>query len=760
MRPLTWLARLGLVVTAGALLVTGVVVAVAPRIWTVANAHEELPVELPAFQPLAQRSYVYDALGNEIGVFELENSQPIPLASVPQHVKDAFLLVEDKEFYRHDGVNVRSLVRATLSNFASTSPQQGASTITMQVVKNDFLAGLERDGRYKLLQVHYALMLDREYPKDAILERYLNTVFFGNNSYGIQAAAETYFGTTADQLTFIQAAFLAGLVRAPSTYDPINNPERSRARFAQVLERLVDDGALSEAEAATLATDFILPERTLRIPQRQYARTYFTEALRDYLLNRSSLLGKTYEARYSTLFRGGLRIHTTFNPDLQRLAEEARNVLPDTAQGFDASIVSLETSTGAIRAMVGGRGFVPNERETNMALAPRQTGSSIKFFILAAALQAGAQPNDVINGSTPCILPNPQDPTKPFEIKDAAAPRGADLRHMTEASINCAYARLSQIVGLHRVVDTTYRMAQSPYLYPGPAGGRASPHRAPRQLRDGRQRDEPAGHGVGRPDDRQRRPAPRAVLHRHDRRRRRAPPLHPRLRRHAGARPRRGADRHRRAEGRAHPRHRSSLPAQPPGRRQDRDPAGQHQRLVRRLHARADDVGVGRRSGRLHADGERPRVRGRQPRVRPGRSLPDADLAGLHEPGAGVRPVERLGAAAGRRPTPGAALPAGQRVPRPGRRHRRRGARHRAPGRADAARGVPPARAAPPPPPPPETTPGAPPTETTLAPGSDITAPIVTRLVPIPGQTTIPPDVLDPRVPLPSAPLTSPIIRC
>ena len=154
-----------------------------------------------------------------------------PCRRFPQHVITAFLAVEDKEFYAHHGVNIRSLVRATLSNFSSESAQQGASTITMQVVKNDFLAGLERDGRYKLLQVHYALMLDRAKTKDEILERYLNTVFFGNNAYGIQAASETYFGKTVDQLTFIEAAFLAGLVRSPSGYDPVINPERSRSRF-------------------------------------------------------------------------------------------------------------------------------------------------------------------------------------------------------------------------------------------------------------------------------------------------------------------------------------------------------------------------------------------------------------------------------------------------------------------------------------------------------------------------------------------------
>ena len=245
-------------------------------------------------------------------------------------------------------------------------------------------------------------MLDRAKTKDEILERYLNTVFFGNNAYGIQAASETYFGKTVDQLTFIEAAFLAGLVRSPSGYDPVINPERSRSRFVQVLERLVEDEFITEAEATQIGNDFVLPDRARTTPGRINQRTYYTEALRDYLLNRSNLLGDTYDERYSALFRGGLRIHTTFDPHLQALAEEARNVLPDTAQGFDAAMVTLDTSTAAIRAMVGGRGFVPNERETNMALAPRQTGSSIKLFVLAAALQAGAQPDDIIDGANNC----------------------------------------------------------------------------------------------------------------------------------------------------------------------------------------------------------------------------------------------------------------------------------------------------------------------------------------------------------------------
>lgn len=460
-----------LVVAAGALLVTATVIGVAPRIWSTANAHEELPVVLPDFEALAQRTYVYDANGTEIALYELENSQPIEFDEIPRQVIDAFLLVEDKEFFGHDGINVRSLVRATLSNFASEAPQQGASTITMQVAKNDFLAGLERDGRYKLLQIHYARMLENKLEKEDILARYLNTVFFGNNAYGIQAAAETYFGKSAQDLTFIESAFLAGLVRSPSGFDPINEPERSRARWIQVLDRLVGEEVLTEAEAEQVLEEFVLPVRVKSLPDRSFARTYFTEALREYLLNKSDILGETYQERYNKLFRGGLRIHTTLDANLQALAEQARNELPDTpsqlVNNFDASIVSLDSTSGAIRVMVGGRGFVPNEREVNMALSPRQTGSSIKMFILASAVQAGAQQNDLLDGPQQCVLPNPGNEEEPFELSDGVGRGLTTLQEHTTASINCAYARLSQIVGLNRVVDTIYRMAESPYLYRG-----------------------------------------------------------------------------------------------------------------------------------------------------------------------------------------------------------------------------------------------------------------------------------------------------
>ena len=290
-----WVARLALVVGAAALLITSTTIAVAPRVWRIANAHEETPIELPEFAELSERTYVYDAAGQEIALYEVENTQPIDLDDVPEHVIAAFLAVEDSSFWSHHGVNVRSLFRAVLSNFATEGPIQGASTITMQVVKNDYMAGFARDGRYKLLQIVYAVRLEKSRPKHDILERYLNTVFFGQNSYGIGAAAETYFGKTVAELSFIESAFLAGLVQAPSSYDPINNPERSRTRFNQVLERLEEDELITAAERLEAEETFVLPVRALRREERATARTYYTEALRDYLLNRSDILGDTYQ---------------------------------------------------------------------------------------------------------------------------------------------------------------------------------------------------------------------------------------------------------------------------------------------------------------------------------------------------------------------------------------------------------------------------------------------------------------------------------
>lgn len=154
-----WAIRMGIAVVAGALLIAATVVGAAPQMWRMANAHSQTPVKLPGFSGLANRTKMVDSAGQQVGVFEFENSQPISIDQVPPHVVAALLAVEDSGFEKHKGVNLRALVRATLSNFQYSSGRQGASTITQQVVKNEYLAGLPRDGRYKILQARYAVML-------------------------------------------------------------------------------------------------------------------------------------------------------------------------------------------------------------------------------------------------------------------------------------------------------------------------------------------------------------------------------------------------------------------------------------------------------------------------------------------------------------------------------------------------------------------------------------------------------------------------
>ncbi len=467
MHRLAWPLRFVAIILAGALLTTGVVLAVAPRLWRVANAHEELPVVLPEFQPLSQRTLVYDIANNVIAVYERENSQPIKLDQVPVSVIDALLAVEDNEYYSHHGVNLRGFFRALLSNFASDAPTQGASTITQQVVKNEFLAGLPRDGRYKALQAHYATMLEKKLTKDEILERYLNTVYFGNNAYGLQAAAEVYFGKDVGALTMIEGGFLAGLVRSPSGYDPIRNLEQSHRRFLQVVDRLQTVGLITDVEGADLVENWPIPDRVRTISTFSTVPTYYTLALRDYLLTKSTILGATEQERATLLYRGGLRIHTTLDPVLQLQAEQARDILPNSALGFDAAVLSLDTTSGAIRAMVGGQGLradVPGG-EVNMTLVPRQTGSSIKAFILATAYEAGAQTNDIINGTAPCSVPD--EDNKVLVIKGGSIEIGPLNGRNTWSSTDCGFVRLSYSIGLHRVVDSVYRMAHSAYFYQG-----------------------------------------------------------------------------------------------------------------------------------------------------------------------------------------------------------------------------------------------------------------------------------------------------
>jgi len=405
----------------------------------------------PELSPLAQRSVVLDRFGNQLtALFEVEDRDPVTLEDVPQHLIDAVLAIEDRTFYEHPGVDVKGTVRALLKNFGAGEVTQGGSTITQQIVKNSLFAGEERTVRVKIKEAFLAMRLENEYSKDTILERYLNTVYLGRSAYGVKAAAERYFDEPPSDLTLAESALLAGLIQRPEAANPITHPDLARRRRSQVVNAMLDQGKITKGEAAEVERT---PLPTTTHADAQYAPTnYFLEEVKKSILA-DERIGATEQERTQKLYRGGLRITTTFDPRLQLLADYAvRSNLP---QGdFTAALVAIDNSDGAVRAIVGGPDF--NVEKFNLATQGiRQTGSAFKAITSATALELGYSPNDIVDGSAPCSFPMPG--AAPWNVGG----HGGGMMSLTSAlasSINCAFARVAFAVTPQRIVDMAGRL--------------------------------------------------------------------------------------------------------------------------------------------------------------------------------------------------------------------------------------------------------------------------------------------------------------
>ena len=356
--------------------------------------------------PLATRSLVHAADGSVLGVFHDEEYRiPVPLSRVPRHVVRAVLDAEDDRFYDHGPLDLRAMARAMVNNLEEGEISEGGSTITQQLVKTVLLTS-KQDIDRKLQEAALAIRLEDQMTKDEILERYLNTVYFGNHSYGIQAAAERYYRVNVEQLTVGQATLLAGLIRNPVYADPYDNPQAAKERRDVIVDRMVTLDHLSSVQAEYIKAEPMPPP----LPPDAGPSTgsdYFTEYVKQQLL-RDVRLGNTDSERYQAVFRGGLSIHTTLNPEYQRMAEESvQSILPDTDGRFTAALVTVDPADGAVRAMVGGSDFGQTKFNLVTDTQGRQTGSSFKPFTLIAALEQGMETNDSILGSSPCVIPNP-----------------------------------------------------------------------------------------------------------------------------------------------------------------------------------------------------------------------------------------------------------------------------------------------------------------------------------------------------------------
>jgi membrane peptidoglycan carboxypeptidase len=455
----------------GALL-AGTVLALTPQVDRLADSATSVPeaVDLDALDAYAIRSQVFAADGSLLGTLHgPENREPVTLDQVPRPVIDAVLAVEDADFHLHPGVNVRAMTRALFENVSAGAVEQGGSTITQQLVKNALLTS-DRDLDRKTTEIAYALRVERELTKDEILGTYLNTVYFGAGAYGVQAAAETYWGKDVRELGWPEAAMLAAVIRNPVAYDPTLNPVDAAARRTLVFDRLVLEGLLTAEEAGD-HDDAPLPVR--RCGEAGVAPSpscgdaalpppddYFVEAVKQQLLD-DPRLGATRDDRVNALFSGGLRIHTTLSPPNQAAAEEAHaRGVPPNDEGITSALVALDTATGAVRALVGGPGFDAFRYDIATHEPGRQTGSTFKTLVLLTALEQGNLPFDTIRGGG--SFPNPAGYPNPYVVSG----RSGTLAGVTTASSNGAFVRLGQVIGLESVADLAGRLGITSDLDP------------------------------------------------------------------------------------------------------------------------------------------------------------------------------------------------------------------------------------------------------------------------------------------------------
>jgi penicillin-binding protein 1A len=435
---------------------------------TIANAIKDLPdLEKSATQHVDQTSKIYDKNRKLITTFHAEQNRVIiPLKKIPKNVQSAIIAIEDRRFYQHHGVDLEAIVRAIETYIKSGSTKEGGSTLTQQYVKNTLLTH-EKTFNRKIKEAFLAYDVEKKYNKKEILEKYMNTVYFGNGSYGVETAAESYFGKKADKLTLPESALIAGLIRSPISYSPYYHPENALKRRNRVIKEMYNQKYITKDQALkAMETKIKLKPQT----KAHYGEAYFVEFVKSQILN-DKRFGSTEQQRADALFRGGLKIYTTIDPKLQALAEQAVKKNLGSPNDPSASTVCIEPKTGYIKTMVGGRNFFSNSPNAKFNIAyqgRRQTGSAFKVFVLVTALLQGISPNKTYDTSPVTI---PIKGSLPWHVNNF---EGKGYGRMTIAegtmkSVNALYARLMMDVGAKNVVATAHKLGITTAIKPNPA---------------------------------------------------------------------------------------------------------------------------------------------------------------------------------------------------------------------------------------------------------------------------------------------------
>ena len=428
----------------GALLIGGAILML-----TYAFASIPLPVDIP----LKSATKVFDRDGELIGIFSgserrfiIETDAFMP-GGKKEFVGHAVLAAEDRDFFDHSGVSIRGIIRAGWANLTGGEVQQGGSTITQQYVKTAVLQDPARTISRKVKEAILAVKLERRHSKNEILGFYLNTIYLGRGAYGIEAAAEAYFDKPAAKLNLGQAAYLAGIIPSPESYQPDEDPDGAQARRDRVIDQMVAEGYITEDQAEKAKSKKVKLKGGSESLKFQKA-AYFMEWIRKDIL----------EPEFGDdLYTGGLEIHTTLDLDMQNMAEEAVSSVLTEPTDPQASLVSM-TPKGEVRAFVGGKAYtnVRKARGFNYAVDPpgHQAGSTAKPFTLLAAIEEGISPTSAFSGASPRIITEPAC-NPPWEVNNFGGSSFGTLTldQATQSSVNTIYAQLVAEIGPEAVAD-------------------------------------------------------------------------------------------------------------------------------------------------------------------------------------------------------------------------------------------------------------------------------------------------------------------
>ncbi|MBU4313802.1 MAG: PBP1A family penicillin-binding protein, partial [Actinobacteria bacterium] len=404
----------------------------------VASLFEDLP-KLEDFSTTesALTSKIYAADGTLIATFHgEENRELVFYEQIPRNLINAVIAIEDERFYQHKGFDIEGIIRSFIINLMSGEIEQGATTITQGYIKNVYLPEEKYNITYerKIKEAALAYQLEQIYSKEEILEMYLNTVYFGEGSYGVQAAAKIYFNKDVEYLNLSECAVIAGLLKS-YLYSPYIDKKAALERRNLVLYKMLELGYISEEEYDETIKMPIITRRTREETEKIFA-PYFVEYVKQILIG---------EYGVERVFKGGFEIYTTLDPKMQIAAENAINeILPDPEDPA-AALVAMDPTNGYIKAMVGGKDF--GEMKFNLATqAKRQAGSTFKVFALLSALEQGVSPYMTFNPNGPVIFDI--EGSEPWEVGNYNDKSYPDIGEMSvlEATVNSVNVVYSQLI--------------------------------------------------------------------------------------------------------------------------------------------------------------------------------------------------------------------------------------------------------------------------------------------------------------------------